>query len=150
MKINVGCGSDYRPGWINIDFRPPADRIGDFTAMQFTGATEILLSHVLEHLSWRRTGDVLMLVHGWLAPGGLLTVEVPDMQEILALGCTYPAWQQWVYGEQSHSGEHHMAGFTLASLSRAVADAGFTLSRVRRFRSTHPLRPGFPCIEVVA
>ena len=56
MKINLGCGSDYRPGWLNVDQfdnqspdlvmsidQPPWPIESDY-------ADHILLKHVLEHV----------------------------------------------------------------------------------------------------
>ena len=54
IRINLGCGRDHRPGWVNVDGRPPADRIMDLNAhpwdLEDDTADYILMSHVLEHL----------------------------------------------------------------------------------------------------
>lgn len=150
MRLNLGSGGFPLPGYVNVDLVEPADVVGDFTAMTFRNVDEVRMSHVLEHISWRRTGETLARVRSWMSAGGRLTVEVPDMAALFALGPSYPAWQQWLFGEQSHAGEIHLAGFTLASLREAVAAAGFTVETAYAFRSEHPARPGYPCVEVVA
>jgi ADP-heptose:LPS heptosyltransferase len=56
VKINFGCGSDYRPGWLNIDQfdnRSP-DLVMDLERLPWpiedNFAEHILLKHVLEHV----------------------------------------------------------------------------------------------------
>lgn len=150
MRLNLGSGGYPLPGYVNVDVVEPADVVGDFTAMTFRDVGEVRMSHVLEHIGWRRTGETLARVRSWMNADARLTVEVPDMAVLFALGPSYPAWQQWLFGEQSHGGEVHLAGFTLASLREAVAVAGFTVETERTFLSEHPARPGYPCVEVVA
>lgn len=148
MKLNLGCGGYPLAGYTNVDLHPPADIVGDFTMMSFAEVSEVRMSHVLEHISWRRTPGVLACVRSWMVGGALLIVEVPDMAALCEIGPSYPAWQQWIFGEQSHAGERHLAGFTLDSLSDRVGDAGFKRVTGRRFVSDHPMRNGYPCIEV--
>ena len=56
MKLNLGCGSDKRPGYINADVSPECqpDQVVDLEAFPWpfedSCADEVVLSHVLEHL----------------------------------------------------------------------------------------------------
>jgi hypothetical protein len=150
LRLNLGSGRYARPGWTNVDIRCPADIQADFRDLDFAGVETVRLSHLLEHISWRATVDVLAQLHGWLRGGGTVEVEVPDMDAILALGTQHPLWFKYVYGDQSHSGEYHLAGVTAGSLAVALKAAGFTRVRVRQFCSTHPGRDGMPCLEAVA
>lgn len=148
MKVNLGSGSFPLPGYANIDLHSDADVRADFTQISLSGVTEALLAHSLEHISWRRTDEVLARIRSWMEPGGKIVVETPNVTELFRLGSSYPMWQQWIFGEQSHSGEVHLAGFTLETLADAVARAGFEVSAQRAFISGHPARIGYPCIEV--
>lgn len=150
MRLNVGSGWFPLEGWTNIDQHAPADIQGDFRNMTFRDVDEINASHLLEHVSWRETGQVLSLLRSWLRDGGKLTVEVPDMQTIMRQGPSGDLWLPYVYGSHEHDGEHHKAGFTKASLDDALRQARYRDVTARRFPSANPVREGMPCVEAVA
>src|SRR3989344_2876489 len=56
MKLNMGCGNDYKEGWINLDSRKNirADVLHNLNKFPYPFKnnyfSEILASHVLEHL----------------------------------------------------------------------------------------------------
>lgn len=100
MKINIGCGRDYRPGWVNTDiskdckadvyFDIRKDKIRrpgatfSFFVEQFE-ADEIYISGVLEQI-----GENEHLIHAMnechrvLKPGGIMTVVVPNAKFAIA------------------------------------------------------------------
>lgn len=55
MKLHIGCGNQYREGWVNIDIDPSvkSDWCGDIQETPFSDDTfeEIYSFHVLEHIS---------------------------------------------------------------------------------------------------
>jgi SAM-dependent methyltransferase len=80
-RLNVGCGRDVRPGWVNLDVAPlpGVDVVHDlasfpwpFTDGQFE---RIELIHVLEHLP--DTVAAMNELHRIARPGGRVTVRVP-------------------------------------------------------------------------
>lgn len=83
MKLNLGCGDRYAPGWHNVDRadcphrKDEAVDLRDF--LPWTGVTRVYAGHVLEHL---RIGDALVLLERLrrcMAPGGELMVVGPDV-----------------------------------------------------------------------
>jgi ubiquinone/menaquinone biosynthesis C-methylase UbiE len=75
-KINVGCGKDLRPGYINIDIHG-GDVRGDLNRLPFKDGTvdEVYASHILEHMpDLNRTMREIRRV---LRRGGILVARVP-------------------------------------------------------------------------
>jgi SAM-dependent methyltransferase len=79
-KLNVGCGSDSRPGWVNLDVKalPGVDVVHDLESLPLPfpdGAfDEILCQDVLEHVEYI---PILKELHRILKKGGALTIRVP-------------------------------------------------------------------------
>lgn len=88
MKINLGCSDKIMPGWINVDCRqlPGVDQVIDINAIPWPWKTnsisEILMSHVLEHLD--DPIAAIREIHRVLKPGGRITVYVPHYKGSLA------------------------------------------------------------------
>ena len=83
LKLHVGCGSNYKQGWVNIDlFNTTADVALDFREpfpFDDGSATLIYSEHVLEHFEYPRDArHILEECFRLLAPGGVLSIGVPD------------------------------------------------------------------------
>jgi predicted SAM-dependent methyltransferase len=87
-KLNLGCGSNLRPGWINIDlFNAHADLQLDLREkwpFADAGIKHIYSEHVFEHFEFRReVPHLLSEARRVLETGGFFEVGVPDAEEIL-------------------------------------------------------------------
>lgn len=92
-RLNVGCGHDVLPGWINLDVAPlpGVDIVFDLddcrterVPLEDDCVDEILMKHVLEHLN-----DVLGAMeelHRLAKPGARLTIVCPH-------GASDDAWE---------------------------------------------------------
>jgi SAM-dependent methyltransferase len=80
-KLNLGCGEDYKEGYVNVDFHGHVniDVQHDLNSLPYPFADNsfdhVLASHVLEHLD--RPFVVMKELHRILKPGGTLIVKVP-------------------------------------------------------------------------
>jgi len=79
-KLNLGCGTDIKPGWINLDSAalPGVDVVHDLENLPLPFRDgefdEILCHDVLEHIHYPPTlGDICRI----LKKGGKLTIRVP-------------------------------------------------------------------------
>lgn len=90
-KINIGCGRDYREGWINIDFSHDCKAdyyrdIGEDTLRESDESADLVyISGVLEQI-----GPNENLIHAlnecWrvLKPGGQIVIVVPNARHAIA------------------------------------------------------------------
>jgi ubiquinone/menaquinone biosynthesis C-methylase UbiE len=80
MKLNVGCGTDIREGFTNIDSRagPGVNLIVDVTKglpFDSDSVDQIVCNHTLEHIvQWERVVEEFYRV---LKNGGILEIRVP-------------------------------------------------------------------------
>jgi SAM-dependent methyltransferase len=78
--LNLGCGTDIREGWVNLDRArlPGVDVVHDLSCLPLPFAdgefTEICAKDVLEHLDYI---PLLQELHRVLQVGGSLDVQVP-------------------------------------------------------------------------
>jgi len=70
MKLNLGCGSDIRDGYINIDVRKTSEKtlVVDIEkdllkAFPDNSVDEIIAKDFIEHISWRRVEDLIKDIH---------------------------------------------------------------------------------------
>lgn len=79
-KLNLGCGSDIKEGWINLDSVniPGVDVVHDIEKLPLPFKNEefgeILCQDILEHIEYI---PVLKDIHRILKKGGRLTIRVP-------------------------------------------------------------------------
>src|SRR5581483_6511417 len=79
-KLNLGAGTDIRPGWVNLDSAAISgiDVVHDIENLPLpfdnASCSEIVAQDVLEHVDYV---PVLRDLHRILAPGGTLTIRVP-------------------------------------------------------------------------
>lgn len=149
MKLSLGSGP-YRlgPDWTHIDKDPSVGpdlclKIGEEQLAYEPGSiSEIYCSHLLEHYSTERAGELLVLWVKWLKRGGVLWVAVPDanflMGEALrACSITTERWDVWhdcmrhLFAWQRDPDDTHRYAYCEESLRALMALAG--LNKIERF-----------------
>lgn len=97
VRVNLGCGADVRPGWLNLDLQPPRQAR---THARTSGAelvrcdlrrglplppascSLIYSSHVFEHLEFRHGLRLMRDSLRALAPGGRFRIALPDFRRV--------------------------------------------------------------------
>lgn len=80
LRLNLGCGTDIRQGWVNLDCAPlpGVDVVHDLTRLPLPFATgqfaHICAKDILEHLDYI---PLLKELHRILQVGGTLDLQVP-------------------------------------------------------------------------
>jgi predicted SAM-dependent methyltransferase len=79
MKINLGCGSDYREGFVNVDKQGKCDVVWDLekTPLPFedNSVEYVLAKHILEHIT--NLLPLLNDLHRICKNGAIIHIEVP-------------------------------------------------------------------------
>lgn len=88
LCVQLGCGYNPLPGWINLDAArgPQVDIVWDLQrGLPFsTDSCEAVFSeHVIEHLPKRDAQDLLKECRRILQPGGVLRLSTPDAERYL-------------------------------------------------------------------
>lgn len=89
-KLNLGCGRDYRPGWINLDFNRSvkADVYADLNKKLPFKDNEIdyiLLDNVLEHVTREKYFKFIEELHRICKNGAIIDIFVPHYSGMYAL-----------------------------------------------------------------
>ncbi len=157
FRLNVGCGTNAKPGWLNIDLGRDADLEVDVReGLPFDdhSCDLIYTEHFLEHLIYpEESVPFLQECRRILKADGRLEVGVPDARSVVesCLGETidpdflandklhdwgYPATCRTGFEYINYHfrlGEHHKFAFDLATLKLQLEDAGFADVRPRDF-----------------
>lgn len=121
MKLNLGCGNDYREGYVNVDFSD-VNSVGEpikvdlvmnliVDEFPFEGeqeAEEVIFRECLEHFNRHNGFFVLTKIYNIMDNGGLLDISVPNakvqmakllsrMNERLTFEDFDKAHQKWTY-----------------------------------------------------
>lgn len=146
-KLLLGSGTWHWEGWTGLDADPAHDPnivavvppLPDVVLSQQWSA--ILASHFIEHLYKWQALDLLKQCYQILEPGGVLTLEQPNLDYCMRValgllpvpeGRDYEQFSLWgIYGAPNgNPWDGHHWGYTPLSLTQMVAEAGFDLRKV--------------------
>jgi SAM-dependent methyltransferase len=133
VLIHLGCGREDDSRFINVDSIPfrHVHFIHDVTRLPMfpsNYANLVYASHVLEHVSYKYTVEVLREWSRVLKPGGTLRLAVPDFDLILKM---YEAEHHrmekiegHLLGGHNYAYNFHYAAFNRESLTESLRQAG--------------------------
>ncbi len=138
QKLNVGCGFDYRLGYVNVDMhaRHNPDVVAnvlDLASFPSAFYEEVIAQDVLEHVT---RADVRRALFEWnrvLKPGGRIFIRTTELGGLVRL-LEVPEHQniedqerlvQNLFGTQAYTGDFHLSGFTEGLFRFYMWEAGF-------------------------
>jgi len=144
MKLHLGCGKRFLPGFVHIDAvdYPHVDHVATIDNLSFIQNDSVDLiynCHVLEHFKRRDVDRVLREWFRVIKPGGIIRVSVPDFSKLCDV---YQKKNQLdlvigaLFGRQDYLYNIHYNVFDFSSLSRALEQAGFVNVRNYDWRET--------------
>lgn len=140
MKLHLGCGKRYIPGFVHIDVieYPHIDHVSSIDTLSFIEDDTVDLiynCHVLEHFKRRDTARVLTEWKRVLKPGGVLRTSVPDFASLCEVYQQHGTKLELVigalFGRQDYLYNIHYNVFDYPTLSRILEEVGF--EQVRRY-----------------
>lgn len=156
LKLNVGCGSQRKQGWLNIDLAESADLqldVREKLPFQDGSVAMIYSEHFLEHLRYPDEVN-LFLQESWrvLQAGGAISIGVPDCEWPVKCYATgnlewfstarskwFPEWcTTYMHGLNYlfHQGGDHKHGYDFETISSVFAECGFINIERRAFDKT--------------
>lgn len=87
-RLNLYCGTQPRPGWINVDLHPSdgVDCVGDICEglpIESASIDYAVASHVLQDFVWPNVFIALAELRRLLKPDGVLRLSVPDVDRAI-------------------------------------------------------------------
>jgi len=145
MKLHLGCGKRYIPGFIHLDLDdfPHIDYKHDVRTLPvFTDNTADLIyaCHVIEYFNRFEIIDVLREWYRVLKPSGVLRLAVPDFRALVEVYLKYgdlrlilgPLYGRMViHTEKGESTIYHHTVYDFESLRSVLESVGFM--NVRRY-----------------
>ena len=142
MKLHVGCGEKYLPGYKHLDARkfPHVDyvtnKLDKPDMFADDSIEEIYACHVLEHFTRidMKRGEVLKEWHRVLKSGGVLRIAVPNFEAIVEEYLSSRDLERvmgLLYGGQNYEYNFHYQAYDFKRLTNLLISAGF--SDVKRY-----------------
>jgi predicted SAM-dependent methyltransferase len=148
LKLNIGCGRNYRRGYVNIDAFDDtvADKLMAAEDMDFEDNmfSEVACIHTLEHLGPARSIYALSEIYRVLQPSGVLLLQTPDLVTSF-MSFVKGNWEKrklimnWVFGLDS-PGMSHRYGFPAELLQLVLREVGFEEIKIE-YIDTNSLNP---------
>ena len=144
MKLHLGCGKRFIPGFVHIDAveYPHVDHVATIDNLGFIGSDTVDLiytCHVLEHF---RRKDVARVLREWLRvlkPGGVMRISVPDFARLCDVYQKHKDINLVIgpiFGRQDYLYNIHYNVFDEQSLGALLIECGYERPQRYDWRNT--------------
>ena len=133
MKLHLGCGERFIPGFVHIDVLPYThiDHVTSIDSLSFIKSNSVDLiynCHVLEHFKRAEVNRVLSEWYRVLKPGGILRTSVPDFESLSKIYVENGDLKIVIgalFGRQDYLYNIHYNVFDFATLQECLHNVGF-------------------------
>ena len=135
MKLNLGCGFNKIPGFINVDIDPAVepDKVFNFTGKfpyKDDEVEEIVAYHVLEHIPKSAHQFIYNEIYRVLQPDASLTLGFPEFSICYEYWkSNYRGmkdfWEATLYGRQASANDYHVCIMEREVVARQLVRGGF-------------------------
>jgi predicted SAM-dependent methyltransferase len=136
LRLNLGCGANKIPGYINIDTEKSTnpDLVHDFVTAELpfsdSSAAEILLFHTIEHISKKLHKKVLLDIWRVLRPGGRLLISYPEFTKCYEFWKVNKRglkdfWEATMFGRQLYASDFHISLMHTPDFRLVLNECGF-------------------------
>lgn len=154
MRVHIGAGDKYWPGWVNVDYDGDQDINCDITKLPFedNSVDEIQGIHVFEHLHRMNAPKALAEWNRVLKEDGKLVLEMPCFDKVIDLinsgeknlRMTLMA----LYGDPRYESEYmvHKWCWSVEELTQEMERCGFTAQITEP--NFHYKQRDFRCVSI--
>ena len=145
MKLNLGSGSNYLEGYVNVDpqygkkAEVKKDACAYLVGLNENTVDEILCEHLLEHLTPDKAEGMIGHCYRVLKPGGVIFAECPDLDsiahaytreqylDITDAPISFNDFLKGIFGAPGgvSVGQGHVWGYSRKTLNALLKRAGF-------------------------
>jgi predicted SAM-dependent methyltransferase len=131
IRLNLGAGDRHWPGWVNVDCIGDQDLISDVTKLDLPDnhADEISAIHLFEHIERTQIKQTLLEWLRVLKPGGQLSLEMPCLDNVIALWNAGYRHDDLIgralFGMAEPNTMQHKWCYSKAEIGALFAEAGF-------------------------
>jgi ubiquinone/menaquinone biosynthesis C-methylase UbiE len=147
VKLHIGCGKRYIPGFVHVDVtpHPHVDHVTDARQLTFAeneSVDFVYAAHILEHFGRYEFRSVLAEWFRVLKPNGVLRLSVPDFKACAGIyyekGLTdgLSGLLGLIIGGQRDEFDFHRMIFDEPFLSAALKGVGFRHTQLWDWRTT--------------
>ena len=148
-RLNLGCGKDYKEGYINIDVRRDikADLYIDLSVFPYpfddSSIDKIYAIDVLEHISYWKQDMLFAEFSRILKSGGRLLIRCPDLDFIYhyyhsedgekstTLEHRHDEMMHYIFGGQDYPENTHLTSYTKALMEYKLKKYGFKIIELK-------------------
>jgi predicted SAM-dependent methyltransferase len=145
VKLNLGCGSDLRPGWLNVDCRRLHSGGPEFLCCDILtldgriqdGTVErIVARDVLDYVPSREVDALLTMLVRKLQAGGVLTIRVVDGEQVarayVAGTLGHHDAERLLFGDQGYPEETRRNLWGAMEMTRRLEMVGLRVERLEQ------------------